>query len=172
MLSELYRLLVGEHDIILKAGDNISTLKNSWNSDPEEYKQRINQLLDFFTVYADKYHHLKEEEILFPAMSKKNEIVAGSIIQELLDHHESFRLLLGNIRVALEDENYELTHELLEEYVSTLQEHIAVENDELFPMADNLFTENELENMFYKCVDMDKELGLDHKEEWAAVIKS
>jgi hemerythrin-like domain-containing protein len=32
--------------------------------------QHVDQLLEFFTVFVDKCHHGKEEELLFPALEK------------------------------------------------------------------------------------------------------
>jgi len=130
MQSSLSQLLMAEHDVILEAGELISLKGSLWKSSPIEYEQIVKQLLDFFSVYGDEYHHLKEEEILFPAIGKKNEMVSGGIVQELLDHHEYFRILIRQIQTALDAREYAAAQKLLETYISTLKDHIAVENDE------------------------------------------
>ena len=42
-------------------------------------------------------------------------------------------------------------------------DHIAVENDELFVLAESLMDEDELETIFFKFKDIDMELGEDGK---------
>lgn len=171
MQSSLSQLLMAEHDVILEAGELISLKGSLWKSSPIEYEQIVKQLLDFFSVYGDEYHHLKEEEILFPAIGKKNEMVSGGIVQELLDHHEYFRILIRQIQTALDAREYAAAQKLLETYISTLKDHIAVENDELFPMADDIFNPDELDKLYHKCKDKDREMGISRKEELGTRIK-
>ena len=170
MQSSLSQLLVAEHDIILEAGNLISLNRSQWKSNPSAYKQTVNQLLDFFSVYADHFHHHKEEEILFPAISKKSEIAGAGIIFELIEHHEEFRQLMQQIRTTLDNNDFASTQQFLESYISILKDHIAAENDELFPMAEDIFSKDELDKLYYKCIDKDWDLGIIHKEEMENLI--
>lgn len=172
MQSLLSQLLINEHDVILDAGDFISLNSPLWKSNPEEYIQNIKQLIDFFSIYADEYHHHKEEEILFPAIRKKSETVAAGIVEELLEHHENFRLLIGQIKTALVIKDFAKTQELLETYINLLKDHIAVENDELFPMADDVFNQDELDKLYHRCIDKDMEMGISRKEEFGNLLKT
>jgi hemerythrin-like domain-containing protein len=171
MQSSLTQLLITEHDVILEAGNLVYVNGSLWESSPIEYEQKVKQLLNFFSVYADEYHHLKEEEILFPAIGKKNEMLSGGIIQELIEHHENFRLLIKQIQTALDTKEFAAAQELLETYISILKDHIAVENDELFPMADDIFNVDELDKLYYRCIDKDREMGKVRKEELGTCIK-
>lgn len=171
MQSPLSQLLIREHDVIQEAGGLISLNRGLWRTSPVEYEQKVNLLLDFFSLYADEYHHRKEEEIVFPAIGKKNELISGGIVQELLEHHEYFRALTGKIKISLEAKEFGETQELLETYITILKDHIAVENDELFPMADDIFNSEELEKLYHKCIDKDREMGFSLKEEWEDRIK-
>ena len=166
MQSLLSTLLIKEHDVILDAGTLICTNRGLWISEPIEYEHNINHLLEFFSVYADTFHHQKEEEILFPAIAKKNEMAGVAVVSELLEHHENFRHLANQIRKALDNKEFTEVQELLESYISLLKDHIAVENDELFPMADDIFNPDELEKLYHKCIDKDTETGITLKEEW------
>jgi hemerythrin-like domain-containing protein len=172
MQSSLSELFIAEHDIILEAGDLISLNRNLWKSRPAEYKKKINQLLDFFSVYADKFHHHKEEEILFPAIIQNSETTGAAIVQELNEQHEEFRHLMQQILAALYLDDFASVQQFLESYVSKLKDHIAVENNELFPMADAIFSGDELEKLYYKCIDKDRELGMTFKEESERMIKN
>jgi hemerythrin-like domain-containing protein len=162
---------MAEHDVILEAGKLIAQINSLWKSNPDEYERIINQLLGFFASYADEFHHHKEEKIVFPAISKKNEIAGGGIVPELIEHHEEFRLLMQQIRAAFAIHDFASTQKFLESYISKLKDHIAAENDELFPMTENIFSPDELDKLFYKCIDKDEELGKIRKEELENRIK-
>ena len=54
----------------------------------------------------------------------------------------------------------------METYLQSLKDHIAAENDELFPMADDLFSPDEIERLYYRCIDKDEELGVARKQEF------
>ena len=172
MQSSLSELFIGEHNLILRAGDLITLNGSQWKSNPAEYEHKIKQLLDFFSVYADQFHHYKEEEILFPAISKMSELTGVGIVTELKEHHEDFRLLMQKIRTALAIHDFASTQQLLESYISQLKDHIAVENDELFPMADDIFSKDELDKLYFKCIDIDERLGKIQKKELEDLIKN
>lgn len=172
MQNSLSQILVDEHNIIIEAGMLINLNDRLWESNPSEYERYVNNLLGFFSVYADEFHHQKEEEILFPAISRKNDIVGGSIVQELIEHHEDFRQLIQQIRKALSANDFVSVQKYLGTYFDKLKDHIAVENDELFPMAEELFTKEESDKLYFKCVDKDRELCLSRKEELENFIKN
>jgi hemerythrin-like domain-containing protein len=162
---------MAEHEVILEAGQLISLISNHWQSAPADYERTVKQLLHFFAIYADEFHHHKEEEILFPALSKKSELAGMGIIPELLEHHEEFRLQIQQIRKALEINDFASTQQMLESYIIKLKDHIAAENDELFPMAEDIFSQDELDKLYYKCIDKDRELGINRKEDLENSIK-
>lgn len=92
------------------------------------------------------------------------------ILGELEEHHEMFRENLHEINEHLTEEDWAGAQNLLEQYLSDLLDHIAIENDELFIMAENLFTDEEQENMYFLFEDADREMGMDRKEEWVRKI--
>ena len=90
MQTSLSELLVAEHNVILEAGKLIESSNKLWETDPVAYSKQVSFLTDFFSEYGDEFHHQKEEEILFPAINKANEMVGASIVSELIEHHEDF----------------------------------------------------------------------------------
>ncbi|MBI5857708.1 MAG: hemerythrin domain-containing protein [Sphingobacteriales bacterium] len=171
MQTSLSELLVAEHNVILDAGKLIESNNKLWETDPSAYKEFVNSLFDFFSVYADEFHHQKEEEILFPAISKVNELAGMSIVQELTEHHEDFRQLVQEIHKVFDQQDYVSTQRYLEMYMEKLKDHIAAENDELFPMADDILSADEINRLYYKCIDKDEELGIERKKEYEEKIK-
>lgn len=161
-MNKAIELLFDEHDIILDAINIAKDLKNIINK-PEMYRQQVFELISFFREYADKYHHYKEEEILFPEMSKANELLESGVIQEMLENHSDFRELIAGIESLTKEGNYDAAQQKLEQYVESLTDHIAVENDEVFEIATTLFSEKELDNIYFKFKDIDNDLGESNK---------
>lgn len=162
-MNNVAKTLFSEHEVIAGA---ISILNDSdayLETDPAKYEEITRGLLDFFRNYADKFHHSKEEEILFPEMIKKNELLEEAAIKEMLDNHEDFRIMLKNAELLLNSKDYTACSKLLHLYSDTLLNHIAVENEEVFQMLDTLFTGDELEKIYFRFEDSDNELGMDEK---------
>lgn len=165
-MNKTIRVLYDEHDIIVNAIDAAKQLKSQVGKNDKQYEQNVRDLIDFFRNYADNYHHHKEEQILFPAMKKKNELLADGVLKEMLDNHEEFREMIKNIEKSLNEKNYPEAQKQLEAYSEALLDHIAVENDEVFQMAETLLTEVETEKMLYDFEDADIELGSGKKQEY------
>ena len=171
MQTSLSELLVAEHNVILKAAKLIESNNRLWETDLSAYRAFVNFFIEFISVYADEFHHHKEEEILFPAISKVNEQTGLSMVQELTEHHEEFRMLAQEIRNKFARQEYASTQQYLELYMNKLREHIAAENDELFPMADGILSARESERLYYQCIDKDEELGKTRKMDYEEQIK-
>lgn len=102
----------------------------------------IDKIVDFLKTFADKCHHGKEENVLFPALvaagiPKENgpvgvmlheHVLGRGFIKDINDGAESYKL--GNTAASQEIANAML------KYVTLLQNHIQKENNILFPMAD------------------------------------
>ena len=162
-MNKALEVLYNEHEIIKSIINYRESLSYLAKSNPGQYKNTINELIGFFRNYADKFHHYKEEKLLFPLMCEKNDTLKENIIEEMLDNHQDFRKLVMSIESAVESGNYEGSTKLLNKYTEMLLDHIAVEDDELFQMAETLFDDKELEKMYYDFQDIDIELGLQIK---------
>jgi len=158
-------VLMHEHGVIQQLEPVIKSLKGLWLSDTEAYKLSITEILRFLKDYSDGYHHQKEEEVLFPALTDHPDFILESVLDELLEHHENFREYAADMSIALNEQRWEDVQNILEKYYDQLLDHIAIENDELFIMAENLFSERELEEMFFHFADKDRELGKLRKSE-------
>ena len=103
----------------------------------------------FFRKFADECHHGKEEGELFPAMVEHGTPKEGGPVGVMLMEHDEGRALVRGIRQAAEqyaqgDQSVipVLVQNTLD-FVALLREHIAKEDNVLFPMADNIFSEQE-----------------------------
>ncbi|HQQ94273.1 MAG TPA: hemerythrin domain-containing protein [Bacteroidia bacterium] len=159
------QVLKDEHTVIKKMQDIIYAIDLRWNNNPEKYEALVNKLIHFFREYSDRFHHHKEELVLFEEMRRHPDFALVEIIDVLEDHHEMFREYTREISRDLQAKNYERVQATLHKYIHQLLDHIAVEDDELFGMAEQVFSENELERIYFKFQDIDLELGEKVKKE-------
>ncbi len=164
-------ILYAEHALISKAIDIAKKAATLIDKNNSIYENVIKQLIDFFRKYADGFHHYKEEEILFPEMNKKNELLADGVVKEMFDNHDEFRQMLVSIENKLNKKQFAQAQQALEKYTEALLDHIAVENDEVFQMAESLFSDDELERMKFRFDDCDRELGNSYKQELEESLK-
>ena len=166
------QVLIREHDIISAAEKVIQSLQNTWETNADEYAEKLRRLIVFFREYSDRFHHYKEEEVLFKKLRENPDFLLKDIISELEGHHEMFRETVAEIEEAAQDKDWPKTHKLLKGYINDLLDHIAVENDELFNMAEAVFSDDELERMYFLFEDIDRDLGLERKQELAAMMET
>lgn len=164
------KMLYDEHDFILKAIERAEMLIAK-PSIPEDIGL-LKWMIGFFREYGDKCHHHKEEDILFPLLSEKNNFIGTGIVMELTEHHEQFREMLGDANTAAERQEWEKLKTILKQYISDLRDHIAAENDELFITAEQLLNEHEKENLYFSFLDKEREFGESRKRELENKIES
>jgi hemerythrin-like domain-containing protein len=120
---------------------------------PEVFRQSV----DFVRSFADRCHHAKEEENLFPRMEARGVPRQGGPIGVMLFEHEEGRTFVGAIAGAIdayESDGLSAAGVIAENargYVDLLRGHIAKEDNVLFPMADRVLTptdQAELEQRF------------------------
>ena len=158
-------ILRQEHDIILQAENVIDAISNLWKTAPDTYKETVEKLIAFFREYSDKYHHHKEEQLLFPEILENPDFIHSDMIEELEEHHDMFRDTLAQVVESLEVTDYAKTQELLEKYIRHLSDHIAIENNELFSLVEDLLSQADLEKLHYRLIDIDQELGITSKQD-------
>ena len=165
MKNDPIQTMLDEHEVISSTVELVRSIDELWNDDVERFKEVTVKLVTFYREYADAYHHRKEEEVLFPAIKNHPDFVLQEMIDEFEQHHEEFRGYSTEILEALYAEEYKKVYNEMKSYTEDLLDHIGAENDELFSMAENLLSEEELETIYFKFKDIDVELGEDRKKE-------
>lgn len=111
---------------------------------------KVEELLDFFAIYADKSHHGKEERLLVPQMEDR---CGGRYLcphNELLDRmeqeHKEGRRLIAEMRGAstqlpTKPEARQAFLTASKSYVEMLHGYIRMEEDDLFPEMENVLRE-------------------------------
>lgn len=111
---------------------------------PHEFVERA---LRFFIEYADRFHHFKEEESLFPAIAERGVPVEGGPIGMMLHEHTLGRKLLAGIQENLpaasagDQSACDSIRSFAAQYTELLRSHIWKEDNVLFNMARRVLDE-------------------------------
>jgi hemerythrin-like domain-containing protein len=90
------------------------------------------ELLEWLRSFADRNHHAKEEEYLFPALTQAGVPAGGGPVGVMLGEHAEGRALLR----AMAEGRGKARAEAARSYVQLLRDHIDKENGVLFPLTD------------------------------------
>lgn len=142
--------LKDDHKLIRRYLDNL-LLAHDFLVEREEVPVSVfEKTLDFSKNFMNKYHHHREEYILFLKLAEKK---GGSIdpqIVSLRDQHERSRNLVSQIKEALRGykSGDEVAGARLAEnvgyYVSLERQHVNRENHVFYPMAKEAFSDEEM----------------------------
>lgn len=163
-------ILYDENTVIKDAigiTDSLNTLRQQ---NPSAYKAAVRKLITFLVGYVDGYHYYKEENILFPEMIGKDELLKDGIIKKMLDNHKEFRGMIKLIENSLNEGEFEMVQNQLQTYTTKLLAHLVIENEKVFQATEILFNDAELENTGTRFQDIDKELGIEKKESLVEVM--
>src|SRR5574340_985599 len=89
--------LVAEHVLIKKLLALIPAVIKNLDVNSEEGKKNVTDVIDFIRSYADRFHHGKEEDVLFKYFDENSEI-----IQAMRSDHKTGRGHVKTIGEALE----------------------------------------------------------------------
>ncbi len=132
----------------------------------------LEKILNFIKTFADKCHHGKEENILFPALEDAGIPRDGGPIAVMLIEHEEGRSYVKAMNKAVEkykqgsrialDEFIENARN----YISLLEQHIWKEDNILFNLADQYIPiEVQVEIMDRFKEFEEKEIGEEHEKQ-------
>jgi hemerythrin-like domain-containing protein len=126
-----------EHEVILQALAVLERVANRLEAGEPVSDSALAELVQLLQTFADRCHHGKEEDQLFPAMRAKG---VGDVLAVFLEDHEEGR---RHLRTLASGASGGQRASAARRYVALLQDHIERENAVLFPMADALFTPDE-----------------------------
>ena len=132
-------ILRHEHEVFLRALELLERLGQGLDGGRPVDREALAWLIDFFRTFADRCHHSKEEQHLFPALERHGVPREGGPLGVMLHEHETGR---GLLRVMAEGADREVA-EAIRAYGSLLRAHIYKENEILFPIAEQVLAEEE-----------------------------
>ncbi len=150
----------------LEAGEDVS-------------KDDLNNMVKFIKEFADKSHHLKEEDLLFPAMEEVGIPREGGPIGVMLSEHTIGRDYVNGLSIGIEEYakgNTDAAKQIIENarnYALLLSNHINKEDNILYPMAEMRLSKEKQDELLkeFERVNSEK-IGLDKQKELIAILNN
>ena len=137
----------------------------------------LNDMVKFIKEFADKSHHLKEEDLLFPAMEEAGIPCEGGPIGVMLSEHTTGREYVKGLSLGIEEYtkgNTSAASQIIENarnYSSLLSDHIYKEDNVLYPMAKLRLSKEQQEELLKEFETVNsKKIGLAKQKELIAIL--
>jgi hemerythrin-like domain-containing protein len=164
-MSRPFHILKHEHRIIeraLRALDGVCSRFEAGESVPVP---ALLEIIDFITTFADRYHHGKEETLLFPALERRGITREGGPLGMMEYEHQVERELTADLVQAItlyQEGNAEAVQRFVEasqSYLRLLVSHIEKEDSVLFRIGDELLDDEEKVALAASFRQVDSALG-------------
>ena len=156
-------MLSEEHRVIERV---LAVVEKLTQTPVESAIENWKKALDFFRYFADQCHHLKEEQVLFPAMEEHGIPRDGGPVGMMLMEHEEGRTYVRAMlaAIALVETKNEAAKEILVDkakaYLRLLKDHIQKEDEILFKIADDVISPDEQKQLLRSFEEHEaKEIG-------------
>lgn len=127
-----------EHQLILQYVD-LMERSVCWNLENPESRllfENAGFFSEFIREFADAFHHVKEENILFRYLALPGVLSHCDPIPQMLYEHELARSHLEEVESALDRTDLLALVGTVQNYVLLMKQHIFKENNVLYPMAE------------------------------------
>jgi hemerythrin-like domain-containing protein len=146
--EDVTNVMVVEHKLILRMVALVE--KNSALVEQGKFTdwQFFLDAVDFIRGYADRFHHAKEEDILFTALIANGMPETGSPIEAMHIHHDQGRAFVRDMEEAAtkalagEPGQEAAIVENARGYGALLREHIHTEDNIFYPLAEKTLPAN------------------------------
>lgn len=158
--------LVEEHKLIKRFIGLIAGPREQISRSEDLNPNLLLECLDFIRNYADKYHHMKEEDILFKKLDPNLDI-----IKAMLEDHIAGRNHIKQILQAIEKKDKQTIIEHLEGYKELLTQHIKKEDEILYPWIDRGLSIAEVGRLYSEFNEKDSSLGDDFVKKYTDFVE-
>jgi len=157
--------LVDEHVWIVRLLARIPDVVDEINTSGAIDGDLLRAMVDFIRGYADRYHHMKEEDILFDYTDRET-----AIVQVILQDHERARGYVQEIVQATEEDDGSALCANLVRYRELLSEHITKEDEVLYPYIDRGLTTHQVGEMWQRFERAESRLEADVPQKYERFI--
>lgn len=137
----------------------------------------LTEVVDFFRTFADKGHHAKEEDVLFPTLEKNGVSPQGCPIGTLKTEHKQGRALMTALNEAIgKYANGDSTakHAIsatIKGAIDLYPDHIWREDYLLFPMTEKVLPKPELENLTKNFSEVETQFGPNFHNKYEQIVE-
>ena len=153
-----------EHEAILRMLDVADEVSRRVERGVPVAPEAFSGLVEFFRLFADKCHHGKEEDLLFPALEGKGLPREGGPVGVMLIEHDQGRAYMKEMAAVAEaivKGNADAVRRWVAAargYSDLLRAHIQKENNILFVMAERILSDDEQAELArgFERIEIDK----------------
>lgn len=173
-------ILEGEHRQIIRVVNALSIFVQNKEEGWDIEEEVFNDLIEFMRIFAEKWHHAKEEDVLFPLLIKRGVPAIGCPLAQLVSEHKKANSFVSDIVKSLEEYrkgNQEARTAVirgLRNLSSYYVNHIWNEDNMLFPMANRLLKNEDQQELMQEFSIIDDRRGKslhDHLDKFARRIE-
>jgi len=147
MKTDITSVLVEEHKLILRMVGLLE--KNAPETAAGRYLnwQFYRDGIDFIRNYADRFHHAKEEDVLFKALIDNGMPPEHSPVAAMLLEHDQGRNFVQAMEIAVQEaqagrtDSYQTIADNALGYAALLRDHIGKEDTVLYPLSERILPE-------------------------------
>ena len=148
MKTDVTQVMVEEHKLILRMIGLVE--RNTALMEAGRFRdwQFFLDAVDFIRSFADRFHHAKEEDVLFAALVANGMPAQNSPVAAMLMAHDQGRSFVRGMEEAAqkaldgEPGQIPLIAENARGYAALLRDHIDKEDNILYPLAERVLPEN------------------------------
>ncbi len=146
-------ILEKEHALIRLFLDNLAIAADKLETEDRPPKEFFQKAIEFARNFTDRFHHFKEEHVMFTQLAQKKGGILDGQIESLRHQHEHGRNFINAIFNSLDgytrgdDVHITAVLENLAAYIHLLRHHIHKENHKFFQMVEEEFSEKELQGL-------------------------
>jgi hemerythrin-like domain-containing protein len=135
-------ILMKEHDLIRRALDNFSVALEKMENGEKPPKEFFERAVEFAHSFSDKFHHFKEEYLMFARLAEKKSGAIDAQIDALRYQHDRGRDLIAEVSQSVgryaegRDAQATIILEDMAAYISLLRHHMQREDYVFYPMVD------------------------------------
>jgi hemerythrin-like domain-containing protein len=158
--------MVEEHTHIKRLLALLPALIGELGRDWDAAAPLVARSLDFIRQYADRYHHAKEEDLLFAYFDRESDILRV-MVQDHVEGRDHVRCAAEGLEAR--DPGRVAHH--LRAYGELLTGHIHREDTILYPWMDRTLTTRQVGELYGECLAVERRFGAMPREQEAFVAE-
>lgn len=154
------KILRTEHEDILLGLQILEHITTRINQQDHITIQDISDLVTYVRLFADRCHHGKEEDIMFPAMERHGIPNQGGPIGQMLIEHDQGRNYIASMKAAISDGQLAAKQfsAAATAYIHLMRAHIEKENEVLFMMGDRMMPQTVQQQLIQEFNDFEAQV--------------
>jgi hemerythrin-like domain-containing protein len=169
-------ILVEEHNLILRGVDLLTTAAEKIVRNQNPPREFFEKAVRFTLGFTNKFHHYKEEIVMFGLLAQKKEGEIDAELERLRSQHAALHDYMNEISQSLDaysnnvDSEVRRLHRALSEYIETLRRHIHAENKIFYPLVEKQLSKEEMQWLLGEFDKYAAKEGPNAAKQYAGVI--